>query len=477
MNYNMSFLCQPCGANSMTQHASESSQLTAYLGHVVSPINPTMYADYEQGALLVDESGKIAAVGPWSQLKEGEYYDIAKIVDFGKRLILPGFIDLHLHLAQFTQTGKSGHTLLGWLQNSIFPAEAAFVDAAYAERVSTWFFDELARNGTTTAVVFPTIHEEATDIAFRIAASRGNRVIMGKVLMDFNAPEALSEECNIGLKQTEELCKRWHNHDDGRLLYAFTPRFALTSTPQLLSGTARLWSRYPGTYLQTHLAENKEEIEIVRRQFANARSYLDVYDSHGLVGERSIFAHSIYIDDRDFELLKESGSAVAHCPSSNFFLKSGAFHFKRAVDSRVRFGLASDIGAGPEMSMFKVMKDAAYMQTELFISPRELFYLSTLAGAEALHLEERIGSLSTGKDADFIVVDPARKSGVVEHILQQPTDEILGAMIYMGDDRMIVSTFVRGLAIYETEETENLYARRNGERQHSDEHPAVVFKG
>jgi guanine deaminase len=436
----------------MTYEPAESSKLTAYLGHVVSPISPTTYVDYDQGALLVDEEGVIAAVGPWAQIKQSEIL-VERIVDFGKRLILPGFIDLHLHLPQFTQTGKSGQTLLGWLQANIFPAEAAFSDAAYAGRIASWFFDELARNGTTLGVVFPTIHAEATDIAFKTAAARGNRVVMGKVMMDFNAPENLSEDFNVSLQESEQLCKRWHGHDRDRLLYAFTPRFALTSSANLMRGTARLWSRFDGTYLQTHLAENKEEVDVARHQFPGARSYLDIYDGHGLVGKRALFAHSIYLDQRDFDVLSENGAAIAHCPSSNFFLKSGVFPFKRAMESRVRFGLASDIAGGPEMSMFKVMKDATYMQFELFISPRELFYLSTLAGAEALQLEDRIGSLAAGKEADFIVVDPTRKSGVVEHILSQPTDEILSAMIYMGDDRMIVSTYVRGVPIYETDET------------------------
>lgn len=441
----------PVTSRSAAGRSARNDDYTAYLGHVVSPRGANTWDDYRHGALVVDGDGRIVAVGPWSEVRSG-LSGKGRVVDFGKRLILPGFIDLHLHLPQISEVGQTGHTLLGWLKTYIFPAEARFRDPATAAGIATWFFSELARNGTTTAVVFPTIHAEATDAAFKVALERGNRVIMGKVMMDANCPEELTETWQDSLRQSGELARRWHGADGGRLLYAFTPRFAVTSSRELLAGAGKLWSEHPGTYVHTHLAENEDEVNFVSRLFPEARSYTDVYDRFGLIGSNSIYAHSIHLDDLDFARIAEAGASIAHCPSSNFFLKSGVFKYAQARQSGVKFALGSDVAAGPEMSMFRVMKDATYMQLHEWLSPYELFYRATLAGARALNLDDRIGSLTPGKEADFVVVDPTRKPSIVRNLLDQPTEEMLSRLVYLGDDRLIYATYVRGRAIWRAED-------------------------
>jgi len=420
---------------------------TIYLGHLIDPVDESNYRDIREGALVVSAAGKIEAVGKWSDLSE-QYESGFEIVNCGRKLIMPGLIDMHIHLPQVTQIGKSGDTLLGWLEKYIFPAEARFSDLSHAEKIAAWFFDELAANGTTMAVVFSTIHKEATDAAFRIASEKGSRAIMGKVMMDKNAPAALTENTKSSLCESEELANKWRGHDDGRLLYAYTPRFAITATDELLNECGRLWQSSPGTYMHTHLSESAEEVKKVATLFPHSRSYLDVYDRAGLVGSRSIFAHSIHLDDQDLQVMHKKKCALAHCPSSNFFLKSGVFPIDRVRHAGVEFGLASDVAGGPQMSIFGVMKDANFIQPHIWISPRELFFRATRGGARALNLEDSLGSLEPGKEADFIIVDPTLKNACPRDILDHETDEILSTLVFIGDDRMIDSTYIRGRQIF-----------------------------
>jgi guanine deaminase len=429
---------------------ANTKSLIAYCGHVLTPTSFEHYDEFRPGAVVVDQAGKIVAVG-----KKAKMLDAHKpqtVVDFGHRLILPGFVDLHVHLVQIDQTGRSGDTLLGWLNKYIFPAEEKFADRNHAKKLAHWFFEELAKNGTTLASVFTSIHAEATDIAFQTAADFGSRVIMGKVMMDNNSPEPLLEETAVSLLQSADLCKRWHGHDSGRLLYAFTPRFAPTSTRALLEGTGKLWKENSGSYMQTHLSENADEIAWVRDLYPECWNYLHVYQAHGLTGTNSLFAHSIHLDDGEIKRLALDDCGVAHCPSSNFFLKSGVFPYARMRKAGVKFGLGSDIAAGPEISMMRVMKDASYIQHDLSMTPAELFYLSTLGGARAVNLHNKVGSLEAGKEADFVVLDPSRKTSVNADILEKPAHDLLSSLIYVGDDRMVVCTFVRGRCIYRSEE-------------------------
>lgn len=448
----------------MSDQLNPAGSYTAYRGHLISPVDASSesfsqtdsFVDQRQGVLLCDKDGKIVYAGPWAaidapgcQFKFQQFKSqINSLVDFGNRLILPGFIDMHIHLPQVTQTARSGEHLLEWLEKYIFPAEAKFSDLEHAEKIASWFFDELLRNGTTTACVFTTIHKEATDRAFSVALDRGIRVIMGKVMMDENAPAALIEDTNTSLEQSFELYQRWHGRDRDRLLYAYTPRFAVTSSRELLSGVGKLCNESPGSYIHTHLSESKAEIEFVKEQFAEAKGYVDVYDRHGLLGCRSILAHSIHLSDSELSVIKNKDCALAHCPSSNFFLKSGVFPYARVKAEAIKFGLGSDVAAGPQMSMFQVMKDANYIQPLDWLDARELLYRSTLGAARALGLQEQTGSLQIGKDADFIVVDPGLRTGIAADILSQLTDEILSSMVFLGDDRIIVATYLRGKSLY-----------------------------
>ena len=416
---------------------------------MLSPESPTKYLDVRHGAIVVDARGKIAAVGDLEAMRKR--YPAAAVFDFGERLIMPGLVDLHIHLPQFTQIGKSGQTLLGWLETYIFPAEMKFADAEHARRIAHWFFEELAKNGTTLAAVFTTIHWQSTDVAFQVAKEMGSRVIMGKVLMDQNAPASLREDTEDSIERSLQLCEKWHGQEDGRLLYSFIPRFAITSTEKQMRQAAKLWHSHPGTYMHTHLAESLEECVVVQKQFPEARSYTDVYERMGMLGERSIFAHSIHLDDDDMSTLSRTKSSVAHCPSSNFFLKSGFFKYKRVENAGVRFGLGSDVAAGPYMSLFEVMRDANYAQHDDWLSPAEVFYRATLGGAIAAWLDDKVGSLTAGKEADFIIVNPNRKSGIAANILKQSTEEILSSMVFMGDDRLVEATFVRGRCLFELE--------------------------
>lgn len=435
----------------MAEKISELQREKNYRGHIISsvPVSGSGYKllDIKDGYMKVADSGKIVGLGPWSEYEDSQSVGV-ELVDTGNKLIMPGFVDMHIHLPQVTETGRSGQHLLAWLEKYIFPAETRFKDPDYAYKIAQWFFKELLRNGTTTACVFTTIHKESTDRAFEVAEKLGVRVIMGKVMMDRNSPSPLTETVSNSIDQSVALYERWHMKDDGRLRYAFTPRFAVTSTPELLEAVGRVWSECEGAYLHTHLAESIGEVEFVKQLFDWSRSYVDVYKKYGLTGPRSIFAHSIHLDDDDLKVLKQDTCSLAHCPSSNFFLKSGIFGFRRVREAGVKFGLGSDVAAGPQMSIFQVMKDANYIQPEEWLEPGELFYRATLGGAIALGLDSQIGSLEVGKDADFIIVDPTNRNAIAEDMLERPTEEILASLVFLGDDRCVESTYVRGLELY-----------------------------
>lgn len=424
-----------------------SKNVCIYLGHIISPRSADEYDEFVNGALVVDESGRIVDAGERAPLLTR--FAGGTVMDFGRQLLLPGMIDLHVHLVQFAQTGRAGDTLLGWLNKYIFPAEERFADPVHAQKLANWFFSEMASNGTTLAAVFTSVHAAATDIAFETAERAGVRVIMGKTMMDRNSPPALTEDTAKSLAESESLCRKWHGRDDGRLLYAFTPRFAPTSSVELMEGVAKLWHSFPGSYMQTHLSENVDEIVWVKQLFPESADYVDAYARCGLIGSNSIFAHAIHLSDREIKTLAEHDCGVAFCASSNFFLKSGVFPIERVRKGGVKFGLGSDVAAGPEMCMFRVMKDSAYIQHDVWLTPSELLYFATLAGARAVNLQDKVGSLEKGKEADFIVIDPTAKSGVPADILEQPSANILSSLVYVGDDRMVKATYVRGKRVYE----------------------------
>ncbi len=397
----------------------------------------------DDGVLLV-EKGRIARIGPASELLTGELSSLP-LLDYRGRLIMPGMVDVHVHYPQTDIIASYGEQLLEWLNRYTFPAEAAFADTAVAAETAEFFLDELLRNGTTSALVLGTVHPGSVDAVFGAAERRGMRLAAGKVLMDRNAPGNLRDSAASAYRDSRELIERWHGRD--RLLYAITPRFAPTSSEAQLVAVGRLAREYPDAYLHTHVAENRAEVEWVRELFPGSRSYLDVYDGHGLVRERSVFAHCIHLDDDDRRRMAGQGAVAAFCPTSNLFLGSGLFDYAQARAAGVRVGLATDVGAGTSFSMFRTAAEAYKVSALLGrpLSAATLLYLCTRAGAEALYLDDRIGWFGAGMEADFIVAHPGatamsrrrdRRSGTIA--------ERLFALFMLGDDRHVEAVFVNG---------------------------------
>jgi len=404
--------------------------------------DPGAYEYWEQGALIVAD-GRIERVGPAKELLSAE--PTLAVTDHGQQLIVPGFIDTHIHYPQTDIIGAGGRHLLEWLEGYTYPAEQRFADPAYARSVAEFFFDELLRNGTTTAQVLGTVHKSSIQSFFEVAAARGLRMIGGKTLMDRMAPEALRDDAASAERDTRELIEAWHGH--GRLHYAITPRFALTSTVEQLRSAGALAHAYPDVFIHSHLAENPMEVEQVRQMFPQRRSYLDVYDHFGLLRERATYAHCIYLNDVDRNRLAASGAGAAFCPSSNLYLGSGLFDLAASDAAGMKVALATDVGGGSSFSMLHTMADAyrvAHLSGQHLGSLRA-FYLSTLAGARLLGLSDRIGSFATGNEADFIVLDPKATPLLARRMDQCSTlaERLLLYMI-LGDDRAIAQTYVLG---------------------------------
>lgn len=399
------------------------------------------------GALLVAD-GKVKRVGDAGTLLAG-LTPGADVVDHRGKLILPGFIDTHVHSAQLDVIASYGTQLLDWLTKYTFPAERLFQDEAHGARMAEIFLDRLLASGTTTAAVYPTVHKQSADTFFAAASARNLRMLAGKVLMDRNCPDYLRDDVAGAEEDCRDLIERWHGK--GRLHYALTPRFAPTSTPQQLAMAGRLFQDVPGLHLQSHLAENTDEIKWVHELFPARRSYLDVYDHFGLLGPRAIYGHCIHTDAEDRARMAATGTAIAFCPSSNLFIGSGLFDLDQARSAGIRVGLASDVGGGTSLSMLEVMADA-YKVLQLkgqHLNPWRAFYLATLGGAEALCLDDRIGNFAIGKEADFTVLD-FDAIPILKHRSEISRDfaERLFALMILGDDRAVAATYVLGEEAY-----------------------------
>ena len=399
---------------------------------------------FEDG-LLVVEDGMIEALGEADALM-GSLSDDTQVEDYSGKLIVPGLIDCHVHYPQIDVIGSYGEELLDWLNRYAYPGEMRFADEDYAREVAAVFVDELVRNGTTTALVFGTVHAHSADAIFEAAAAKNMRLIAGKVLMDSNCPEALKDSAATGYEHSKQLIERWHGK--GRLGYAITPRFALTSSEAQLEAAGRLAAEHPDVWVHTHLAENHDEVEQISRLFPWSSSYLDVYDHFGLVRERSVFAHCLHLQDDECRLLANSGAAAAHCPTSNMFLGSGLFDLRRLHEQQVRVGLGTDVGGGTSLSLLKTMREAykvLHLQQQPLPPGRALF-LATLGAARALYLDDRIGNFAAGKEADFIVLDP-RGTSISAHrtALASSLGELLFAFIVLGDDRNVAATYLQGM--------------------------------
>ena len=398
---------------------------------------------YEDGLLIVSD-GTVAELGPAESLLRNLDEEVV-VEDLRGNLIVPGFIDCHVHYSQLDIIASYGAQLLDWLNRYAYREEQRFADKTHALEVAGVFLDELLANGTTSALVFATVHPQATDAIFEKAAERGMRLIAGKVLMDRHCPPELSDDAQSGYDDSRALIERWHGQ--GRLGYAITPRFALTSTNEQLEAAGRLAGEYPDTWVHTHLAENTEEVEEIARLFPDSRSYLDVYERFNLLRERAVFAHCLYLDAADRDLMAARGGAAAFCPTSNLFLGSGLFDLRSISGAGIPVGLATDVGGGTSLSMLRTMSAAykvLHLQGQSLPAMRAL-YLATLGAARALHLDQYIGNFEAGKEADFIVLDPTASSISARRASTATTiDELLFALMFLGDDRHVIASYLQG---------------------------------
>ncbi len=405
------------------------------------------YGYFEDG-LMVVENGKIVAVGHAKDLLNTLGSDV-EVATYKDALITAGFIDTHIHLPQTGMVGSYGEQLLDWLNTYVFPVERQFSDPAHAAEVSDIFIQELLRNGTTTALVFGSRHKESVEAFFTAAEKLNLRMIAGKVMMDRNAPDYLVDTAESSYVDSKALIERWHGK--GRLHYAVTPRFAPTSTPEQLALAGQLLTEYPDLYMQTHISENLKEVEWVKALFPERKHYLDVYDHFKLLGERSVFAHGVHLCDEECERLAETGSAIAFCPTSNFFLGSGLFNLPMAEKHKVNVGLGTDVGGGTSFSLLQTLNEAyKVMQLQgAKLSPFKSLYLATLGGARALRLEDKIGNLHAGTEADFVVLD-FNATPLLSYRMKQATsiEEQLFVLMTLGDDRTVSETYSAGVLVH-----------------------------
>jgi len=403
----------------------------------------------EDGLLAIgpDAAGRerVQAAGAWQQL--APQFAGHPVTHWPGRLIAPGFVDMHVHYPQTDVIGSPAEGLLPWLENYTFPHEKRFVTQGYAEQVAAFFLDELQRNGVTTALAFATSHPQSVDALFAEARRRQLRLMTGKVLQDRHSPDGVRDDTEQSLIDTEDLIGRWHGVD--RLGYAITPRFAPTSSPAQLRGAGKLAAQYPDVWIQSHVAENVDEVRWMRELYPRSRSYLAVYDDFGLMRERAVYAHCIHFDAADRALMQQRRTAAAVSPTSNLFLGSGFFDYHAADRAGFAYGLASDVGGGTSFSPFRTML-AAYTvgregQTKpgLSLSPRQLWWQHTAGAARALGLDGVVGNLQPGCEGDFIVINPQATPLLARRTAQASNlDELLFAMIVLGDDRLVEQTVI-----------------------------------
>ncbi|MGD1879631.1 MAG: guanine deaminase [Kiloniellaceae bacterium] len=403
------------------------------------------YRYIEDGLVLIG-GGKILAVGEAREILPRVTAQVL-IEGYPEDLILPGFIDAHIHFPQTQVIASYGTQLMDWLDRYAFAEERRFAEADHAARVASFFLDELARNGTTTAAVYGTVHPGAAEAFFAESHRRNTRMIAGKVLMDRNAPDDLLDTAQRGYDESKALIEKWHRK--GRQLYAVTPRFAITSTEAQLEAAGALLKEHPDGYLQTHLSENRQEIETVRKLFAWAQSYTDVYARFGLLGPKSLFGHCIHLDDSERRLLSDSGSVAVFCPTSNLFIGSGLFDLAKVHDPAhpLRAAIATDVGGGTSYSMLRTLGEGyKVLQLQHQNLPGLLgFYWLTLGNARALGLDDRIGALEAGREADIVVLD-ARATPAMAHRAEriETLEEELFLLMTLGDDRAVRATYIAG---------------------------------
>lgn len=403
---------------------------------------------YLEDGVLITEQGKIRWFGTWNDAQDHLPINI-EIQHYPEQLIIPGMIDTHIHFPQTEMVGAYGEQLLSWLNTYTFPTEIQFKDKAYASEIAKFFVNELLKNGTTTALVFCTVHPESVDALFEAAAQQQMRLIAGKVMMDRHAPEALCDSADSSYDDSKALIEKWHGQ--GRALYAITPRFAPTSTPEQLERAGQLKAEYPDVYVHTHLSENKDEIAWVKDLFPAQKGYLDVYHHYGLTGQRSVFAHCVHLEDAEWQCMHETDSAIAFCPTSNLFLGSGLFPLNKTWQQQVKVGLGTDVGAGTSFSLLQTVNEAYKVQQLQGdkLSAYESLYHATIGGAKALDLDDKLGNFNVGKEADFVVLNI--KPTALQQLRQSRSkslEDSLFALFTMGDDRNVEATYIYGQKAY-----------------------------
>ncbi|NYH13494.1 guanine deaminase [Paraburkholderia bryophila] len=425
--------------------AAFRAQLLTFNG---DPAQSPNAAVFNEDGLLIVEDGHVVAAGAYaalaSQLAPG-----TQVQDMRDKLIVPGFIDTHIHYPQTDMIASPAPGLLPWLDTYTFPTERRFSDPAYAQDTASFFVEELLACGTTTALVYCTVHKESADALFTESEARNLRMVAGKVLMDRHCPEFLQDTPQSGYDDSAELIGRWHNR--GRQMYALTPRFAPTSTEAQLEACGVLAKEHSDIFIQSHVAENTDEVKWVADLFPGHRSYLDIYDHYGLLRRRAVYGHCIYLDEEDRKRMAQTGAIASHCPTSNLFLGSGLFDFDKADAAGMPIALATDVGGGTSFSMLQTMNEAHKVArlTGHHLTATRMFYLATAGAAEALDLADKVGTLKPKSEADFVVLDPqatpllARRTARTESL-----EELLFAFALLGDDRAIYETYAAGKRVH-----------------------------
>ena len=419
--------------------------IRARILHVEST-RPLRWKYLDDGVVLI-ENGTIKEMAAANQL-ERDGFDLDRCEDRREALLIPGMIDTHVHSPQIDVIASYSEQLLDWLDRYTFPAESKYNDAEYAERSANDFLDGLIAAGTTTAMVYVTSHANATDSFFQASSDRRMRMIAGKILMDQQAPAVLCDETQGGIEDSARLIEKWHGK--GRLGYAITPRFAISSSSAQLSAAGGLHREYPGTWIQTHLSENQAEIEKVAEMHPDSLDYLDVYERHGLLTERTVFGHCLHLSESEITRMADAGGKAAFCPSSNLFLGSGLLDLEKLRGSGVDVGMASDVGGGTSLSLLRTLADAfkVCQLSGYSLSAMDAFAMATLGNAELLGLEHCIGNLVKGKEADMVLLQ-AKPDNIMSRRLRlaESVEEEMFIYITMGDEALVAETIINGVTV------------------------------
>ncbi|MDG2018113.1 MAG: guanine deaminase [Porticoccaceae bacterium] len=412
---------------------------------------PLCYEYFPDG-LLVIKDGVVQSLSDASQAIT-KLDPKTEVIEHKNSLIMPGFVDTHIHFPQTEIIAAYGEQLLQWLDKYTFPTERKFEDKAYARNIAEKFLNELLRAGTTTALVFGTVHKQSVEAFFEACEQRNLRMIAGKVMMDRNAPDYLTDCPESSYQDSKSLIEKWHNR--GRLRYAVTPRFSPTSSYEQLQKAGQLMREYPDIYMHTHLSENLDEVAWVKELFPDCDNYLATYDRAGLLGRRSVFAHCIHLCDSEWQRMVDTHSGIAFCPTSNLFLGSGLFNLSRAVENNINVGMGTDVGGGTSFSILQTLNEA-YKVVQLrgqTVSILKMFYLATLGGAKTLDLDDKIGNFEVGKEADLVVLDK-HSTPLMELRLNEHNDllEQLFVLSMLGDDRTVKQTWSAGTKVHDRDQ-------------------------